>query len=326
MNVAQLEQKWQILSSENVTSGYKSLRVSPDCLPDLYIGINKDSKRCLILAVPKFHKVNVVRVIRENLTIEHYPEDNFIVLQLTDNSFYDLFNDLILSLHHRIKEITAADSYTTEFISGLYRWSEFFENKRFDKLSEEQIKGTFGELLFLQYLLVHSPSHVVDDMLNTWRGPFHHAHDFVMDRKDVEIKTREVSKSDIWISSEFQLQPDQGKHLELLVISVQTDPTAGTSIAELVHAVRCTIREKQGDFSILLKALSAAGLTYHSLAEYNHYRFTPVHEAVYDCIHQNFPKLITSEIPAALTNVKYSIRLNLLSDFILSERAYSYGS
>ncbi|MBB6611781.1 PD-(D/E)XK motif protein [Pontibacter sp. Tf4] len=326
MNVAQLEQKWQRLSLENVSRGYKSLRVSPECLPDLYIGISKELRRCLILAVPRLHKVNVVNVIRENLTVEHFPDDNFIVLQLTDNSFNDLFNDLILSLHHRIRGIAAVEAYTGEFISALYRWSEFFENRRSDRLSGEQIKGVFGELLFLQSLLSASPAHEVNAVLDMWKGPFHTPHDFVLGQKDVEVKTKEISKGEIRISSEFQLQPDPGRDLELLVISVRTNPADGVSLKELSDAIRGMIREKQGDFSILLKALSAAGLSYHALEEYDTYRFTPVQETVYDCMHRDFPKLTASEIPEAVQNVRYDIQLSLLSNFILSEKEYSYGS
>src|ERR1700755_2907757 len=104
MNTEDLEKKWKELNPEK-TSSFKSLRFSPDCIPDLFIGIDLAAIRCLILKIPKDHIVNFQSVARQNLSIEHYKETHWIILKLTSQIYADLFNDLIISLYEKIKSI-----------------------------------------------------------------------------------------------------------------------------------------------------------------------------------------------------------------------------
>ena len=70
---------------------------------------------------------------------------------------------------------------------------------------------------------------IVDDILLSWRGPFDEGHDFVFDFTDYEIKTIEKTKNNVRISSEFQLDSEKGKKIELVVISVEFDIDNGIS-------------------------------------------------------------------------------------------------
>src|ERR1700739_4924555 len=141
MTTTQLKSKWSELSENNITRGYRSLRISSECISDIFIGINKEAHRCLILALPGKHQFDFKGIVKENLTIEYFNETNFIVLQLTDNTYYDLFDDLIISLYQRIKDIPQVPEYSKEFISTFHKWSEFFEAKKSELLSEDKVKG-----------------------------------------------------------------------------------------------------------------------------------------------------------------------------------------
>ena len=151
--------------------------------------------------------------------------------------FYDLFDDLILSIFNRIAEISDSDEYSREFINSFYKWSSFFENKKSERLTIDQIKGLFGELLFLKNQLLNSTLNV-DDILKSWKGPYDEGHDFVFDFKDFEIKTVENSKNNIRISSEFQLESEKGKELELVVVSVIIVAMNGVSIKNLIDEIK----------------------------------------------------------------------------------------
>ncbi|MBK9591014.1 MAG: hypothetical protein IPO32_05755 [Crocinitomicaceae bacterium] len=108
-----------------MTSGFRSIRISAECVSDLFIGINKDANRCLILAIPLLHETDFKAIIKENLSIEYFRDKNLIVLQLTENSYYDLFDDLVISLYQRIKDISLVSAYTKEFVQTFYKWSNF---------------------------------------------------------------------------------------------------------------------------------------------------------------------------------------------------------
>jgi hypothetical protein len=89
-----LKQKWSGLNVNPVTIGFRSLRISADCICELYLGINSEGKRCLILALPASKNLNFKGIQKENLSIEYFREKNLIVLQLIDSDFKDLFDDL----------------------------------------------------------------------------------------------------------------------------------------------------------------------------------------------------------------------------------------
>lgn len=319
MTITKLKNKWFELSENNNTSGFRSLRISPECLSDIFIGVNKVANRCLILALPKDSIIDFKGTIKENLTIEFYKEKQFIVLQLTDNNYYDLFDDLIISLYQRIKDISVVNEYSKEFIYTFYKWSEFFEDKKSDRLSELIIKGMIGELLILKSLVNQSNSININDILNSWKGPYDKGHDFELDTKDIEVKTKDVSKLDITISSEYQLENDFDKRLELIVVSVENDKNNGLSIKDLILEIRNSVAELLGDCSILFKAISQKGLTLKNIHQYDDLRFKPIFKAIYDINSFGFPKLINSNIPKEINGLSYNIRISTLDEYIISK-------
>ena len=53
-----LQTKWEGLSSHKVKKGFRSIRISSECVADLFIGENNAENRCLILSLPKEHNVD----------------------------------------------------------------------------------------------------------------------------------------------------------------------------------------------------------------------------------------------------------------------------
>ena len=130
MTNSELQQKWSVLSESQATSGYRSLRISSECICELFLGVSKDGKRCLILALPANKHIDFKGIQKENLSIEYFREKNLIVLQLTKIDFNDLFDYLILSLYHGIRSISQVDEYSKHFVQEFYKWSEFLKDKK----------------------------------------------------------------------------------------------------------------------------------------------------------------------------------------------------
>src|SRR5687767_9286222 len=103
MTRLELQQKWAAIS-EHLATGYQALRISSDCICDLFIGVNKEGNRCLLLALPKDLRLQLIGIQKENLSIEHFVEKNLIVLQLTQRDYEDLFDDLVISMYNGIKD------------------------------------------------------------------------------------------------------------------------------------------------------------------------------------------------------------------------------
>ena len=322
MTSIELKQKWSGLSENPVTSGFRSLRISADCICELYIGVNKEGKRCLILALPDNKHLDFKGIQKENLSIEYFRVKNLIVLQLADSDFNDLFDDLILSLYHGIKSISQVDEYSNHFIQAFYRWSEFFEDRKSDLLSEEAIKGIMGELLVLKLLITAPDRPEINFLLKTWTGLYDKGNDFELENKNLEVKTKSPSGIDVRISSEFQLEVSPGKGLELFVVSLLSDFTVGIHINDLILEIKKLVQESSGDNTILWKALSQKNITAKNVSQYDRYRFNPVNWISYNCADENFPKLSRSNIPEEISGLKYTLRTNLLTSFIIEQRDF----
>jgi hypothetical protein len=289
--------------------------------PSVNIGLNLNLQRCLILELPKQTTLTLPNVIKQNLSLEYHENSKSVCIILLDNIFYDLFDDFILSIFNRIAEISDSDEYLREFIHSFYKWSSFFEDKKTHRLTKNDVKGLFGELFFLKNLLLNNPLNV-DNFLKSWRGPYDESHDFVNDFIDYEIKTIDPSKNNIRISSEYQLESEKGKELELIVILIAEDSINGVSLNTLVNEIKIFALNNLGDYSILLDALSQRGLTFSNIGYYDVYKFQAKKETSYMCQDEKFPRLNRSDLPREINKVQYNIRLNLIESFIINEIKY----
>ena len=320
MNKEIIENIWnKIIPTGEGEFEYKLL--SKESIPQLNIGFNKKSQRCLILELPFGFDKPFQQFEKENLSLKYFKREKCLFIILNDDFFKDLFDDLILSIYSKIYNISNTEEYSELFTRHFFKWSAFFENKKTEGLSRDQVKGLIGELFYLKNLLLNAEISV-DDLLISWRGPYDEGHDFVFEFTDCEIKTIESSKNSVRISSEFQLEAEIGKELELVVIFVIPDNENGLSLKSLINVIKAIIHNKLGDNTIFINALAQKGLLIGNLEQYEIYCFTPIEEFTYKTNDNNFPKLVKSSIPEEINKLNYDIRLNLIEQFIVNKKQF----
>lgn len=320
MKVEQIELQWARIDATKVERGFHSIRISAECIPELYLGIDTFGSRNLILSIPKPHEFRFKGVDKQNLSIDFFKESNHIVLRLVNSSFSDLFNDLILSLYNKICFIADPEEYGKEFIQAFYRWSGFFTNIAGVGLSDDSLKGLFGELILLRDLIHEADSLTVNVVLESWKGPYDATNDFESDERCIEVKTKENSKKHVRISSEFQLAVKPDKVLLLCIISVISDPIIGLTISNLIDSIKELLWEKHGEMSILINALTKKGLFGTALSQYDHLRFRPLKIALYDSTSDLFPKIAQENLASGIFDVSYNLRISQLEEFKISEK------
>jgi hypothetical protein len=320
MNKEKIEKIWiDITHSGKGEFEYQLL--SKKTIPQLNVGYNKKNQRCLILELPlKFDK-SFQQFEKENLSLKYFTKERCLCIVLNDDFFKDLFDDLILSIYSKIWNISNPEEYSELFTRHFFKWSSFFENKRNEGLSKDQVKGLIGELIYLKNLLLN-PKINVDDVLLSWRGPYDEGHDFVFDFTDFEIKTIDKSKNNVRISSEFQLESEKGKKLELVVVSVEVDIEDGLNLKVLVNEIKSIVLDRFGDNSIFINAISQKGLIIGDLEQYDIYKYTPIEQTSYDGSNEEFPKLIRSNLPEEINKLNYNIKLNLIEGFIINKKHF----
>lgn len=324
MRAEQLEQQWLKISADVPEIGLSSIRISSICIPDLFLGIDSEGFRNLILSVPKAYKLSFRAIVKENLSIDFFRESHHIVLKLINDPFRDLFNDLILSLYSKIGQIAAPDEYVQEFIRAFHRWNGFFSGRSMQSLSDEALKGLFGEMIVLKNDLETSEPYLTDQVLESWKGPYDARHDFETDTDCTEVKTMEQHKTQVRISSEFQLENVPDKALRLCIVSLANDSENGKTVSELITTIREIIYNRGGDLSIFVAALSRKGIFGAILSEYDHLRFIPLQLSLYDCSRELFPKLTPQNLADGITEVIYSILLSQLEPHKISEHALTW--
>ncbi|MFT6002418.1 MAG: hypothetical protein ACI95T_001179 [Flavobacteriales bacterium] len=319
MDTRNIELKWEGLSN---LQGDRAIRITSDCIPDLFIALDENGYRCLLLFLPYDIEIKIRDADKEKLTLTFLKKKNLIIIRLNDNDFIDLFNDLILSLYSKVKKIVDSKSCAKELINAFHKWAAFFEDKSDSRLSNEDIIGLFGELFALNNYLEQDNNSDVNSILDSWKGPYDTTNDFIFDDKNIEVKTKKDSQLFVKISSEFQLEQEFDKGLELMVVSLKIDLTNGQSIYDLLEKIVKLVRENSGDLSILYHAISQKGLTIDGAKDYNNHRFVVVKTNLYDCSLEDFPKLSVSNIPQELTQLRYRLRITALGGFLLEEKIY----
>ena len=153
-----LNSKWENIVKFKNKKGYKALRISSDCFPDLFLATDTEGYRCLLLYLPKNIEVKIKGADKNKLLLSFLPSKGILLIKLKDFDFIDLFNDLILSIYSKIKLISKSDKASKDLITTFYKWSDFFEDSLRNKLSEEQIQGLFGELYTMnEYIKESNP-------------------------------------------------------------------------------------------------------------------------------------------------------------------------
>lgn len=317
MKKSELNSKWENITSFKKIKGYKALRITGAIVPDLFIAIDEGGYRCLLLFLPSEVDVKLKGTDKNKLSISFLPTKGIVLIKLKDFDFKDLFDDLILSIYSKINLISEPIHAYEEFIKTFYKWSLFFEDKRVKKLGEEQIQGLFGELFVLNEYLKKSNPSTINSILASWKGLYDATNDFEFDFKNVEVKTKKDSALFVNISSEYQLEKELDKDIELLVVSVKLDLVEGKSIHEMLLEIVKQIRSNLGDLSILYQALNQKGLTIENLKHYNNHRFIVTKTELFNAGHDGFPKLSVSNIVSEVSSLRYKLRVTQLEDFLI---------
>ncbi|WP_026899237.1 PD-(D/E)XK motif protein [Daejeonella oryzae] len=319
MKIEELELKWQLISTGQWT-GIKSLRIDSESIPDLFIGLSAELKRGLILKLPGNYLPDFQSSVKQNLSLELFPDTRWVVLTLLDEQYIDLFDDLIFSIYNKISNISEASVYVSELLKTYHKWSEFFQENQGNGLTDDAVKGIFGELVVLNDILKSTGSGEINDVLNSWKGPYDTGQDFIGEHKNIEVKTKLNSAAHVRISSEFQLQPEPGKELDLLIVNINPDPLDGNSLKDLVLIIRDYVVSKLGDYTILLKSLSQKGLTIRNLENYDHLKFIALNMVTYSCTDDDFPRLIRTNLPDAINTVSYKLNLTAIQPYLIYDK------
>ncbi|MBU3144629.1 PD-(D/E)XK motif protein [Clostridium sp. CF012] len=275
---------------------------------DWYIGLDDQGRKSIKFRA-KFTPRNIMGT--NTIIVNQYKSDDYntLIFSLEDNEISGLFYRFCEDLMETSRSIDEPDLGYTNIINRFSLWKKMFLKSRNEFLTEPEIMGLIGEILFLEEQLFGL--YGKHQALLSWSGQELTHKDFSNDDTWYEIKTMHRGSQTVKISSIEQLESD--KIGELVVYSLEKMSPAfnGIKLNELVSEIYESFdnEDDKGDF---FTKVSLQGFTYND--HYDDY----VYE-VSDCrkflVDEEFPKLDRNNLISAIVKAQYELSLVNIMDY-----------
>lgn len=201
------------------------------------------------------------------------------------------------------------DTYKT-LCSRYFSWKKLFRPQK-SHLSDSEIMGLIGELLFMQNYMI--PHYGVDKAINSWMGPEKTHKDYSLESSWFEIKTISAGKDSVKISSLEQLDGEEEGFLCVYCLEKMSPSFSGIKLNSLVQGLMNTMGTLQHRDTLMTKL----GLYNYDFApEYDNFVYTNVGFSMYT-VGSNFPRLCRKDIPLPINKIQYELFLSDLDEFKL---------
>lgn len=184
-----------------------------------------------------------------------------------------------------------------------FAWKKLFKPQQ-GKLAENELMGLIGEMLFLRdYMLRVYPAITA---IESWTGPEPTHKDYSIDDMWFEIKTINIGKDSVKISSLEQLDSDTNGTLVVYALEKMSPTYNGIRINKLVTSILDKIQTPMLR-ELFLTKLTMAGFEFNPENDKLVY---DVHDFNTYKVDESFPKLSNKNIPLAINKVQYEIILS----------------
>ena len=207
------------------------------------------------------------------------------------------------------KEIIDDETAYKTLRARYFSWRQLFKPDK-GKLTETEIMGLIGELLFLQSRLF--PEKGIDKAIESWTGIEKAHKDFSFDDVWYEIKTINFGKESVRISSLEQLDSDVDGHLAVYTLEKMSPSFNGIKLNELVTSIISQL-ENATQKELFMDKLNLYGFDFSP--EYDQWVFSLRDFSIYFVAVNDFPRISRTMIPEAVTKVTYEILLNEIQQY-----------
>ena len=287
-------------------------RIDDEHILDIHIGLDEKGRKSIELR-SMFKPVKVTGTSAIDVTQYTKPEYNTIRFSLKDDDmsglFYKFCEDIIEQTKDLKNEKDGYKAITTRF----FQWKKMFVLSKNTFLTEPEIMGMIGEILFLRGPLADEIG--LSEALKSWSGQELTHKDFSCSDKWYEVKTISRGNTTVRISSLEQLDSD--KNGELIVYSLEKMSPAynGISLNKLILETRQMFLSAD-DADTFLAKVAMQGYEYNNY--YDEFVFEVSGLTRYKVTDQ-FPKLTHANVPKEITKANYDLALAEIMSFSTKE-------
>lgn len=285
-------------------------RIDAEYSVNIFLGYNEDGLMSMVITEDgiesraKSSKLINVRIRRRE---DKKLAVSFDLLDDAYKSMFVIFCKDIIS----VCEKSGAEMAISSALMRWKYWKEMFGIKKTNLLEKAEIKGLIGELIELDGHFMKKYDE--ETAINSWMGPLLGHKDFEIENTWHEIKTVSESATQVTINSIEQLESEDDGHL--VVIKLEDTSTVNAKAINLNQMVLRIIDQIRDPDVLSLFRTRLDNMGYEADPEYDKINFIYKSTNRYK-VDSNFPRLSKNELNSAISNVKYSIILNGILEFL----------
>lgn len=217
--------------------------------------------------------------------------------------FTKMASDLVLLCNQMRQE--SGPEALSKVLSRIKAWQRFMSRERSPTLSPEEEIGLIGELAILRNLITDQlPEH---ESVEAWIGPDDGLHDFRLGTGGIESKTT-LSPTGFIAQIANLDQLDDALFRPLYVGAVRLQQSdKGNTLPEFIDSLLSAISDTEAK-ELLESKLAAAG--YLGVTRSHYSRRFVIRELTYRLVTETTPRLVRSNVPTAILDVRYRINLD----------------
>lgn len=276
---------------------------------EFHIGLDEHSRKSIEF---RSSKINARKVSGTNvIEVNQFKNSEYYTIRFTllDVEMEDLFVKFCEDLVEETRNLEPGVSGYEAVVDRYYKWRKMFVANKRSFLSESQIMGLIGEILFLKGNLADRIG--LSAALKSWSGQELTHKDFSHEDTWFESKAISRSSMSVKISSLEQLDSDVDGELVVHSLEKMSEAYDGISLNKLIFQTRDLFdtTEEKDDF---MSKVCLQGY------EYNTYYDTFVYEVVAFyrfAVTDNFPKLTRKNVANAISKASYTLSLSEIINF-----------
>ena len=278
---------------------------------DIFYGRDDAGRLCIALT-----STFSVKVPKNTKTLDFIQVKNqekyWTYICLNDESaksvFYAFCQDVIDIVANSSDDRTAIKNAIDRIMS----WKRMFSS-RTGLLTENEIKGIFGELYFLDNVII--PDIGCEKGVKAWGGPLGLSKDFSNGLEWYEVKTVSANVCSVNISSHEQLLSNNPGYLVLIRVEAMPEGFNNgiATINDLFDKLKNELRTFPEASDEFFNRLSKIGFAPEDA--YNHYRYKVVSMTAY-LVDDKFPKITSpTKFGEAFSKISYSLLINAIAPY-----------
>ena len=289
-------------------------RVDNTHILGLHIGLDGKGRKTIELRTKKF---TVRRITGTNvIEIGQFKNTQYYTIRFTliDDEMCGLFYKFCEDLIEETRGLKQEEEGYQAVVERYLQWKRMFVSSKKNLLTESQIMGLIGEILFLKGNLADRIG--LSNALKSWSGQELTHKDFSYEDTWYECKAISRSTMSVKISSLEQLDSSVDGELIVHALEKMSEAYNGISLNDLIFetAKLFSTTEEKEDF---LSKVALQGYEYNTYYDSFVYEISSFHRYL---VNEDFPKLTRKQIDKAISSASYVLALSEIATFEINDK------